>query len=219
MKAVVRPLIDVEKRLLRKAMARQRRFLIRLAPLVAVIVGVVPFGGLWGLTILATRADKTSLSWRTAGLIWLAIGIPIALWSYFSDLKPHVARYEGALGSALKRNQAVVVRIQASAVVEIEAVKNKNKNPVYAFQISGETIAFVIMPKSHLPAKFPTADFSLVDLVAENGRFAMSLVESEGSKLSPVRRISASGGAQLTIPGHLETVQGKLSGLESLLGR
>ena len=216
LKAVARPLINVEKRLLRRAMARQRSRLKQLGPVIVLVVGLVLFGGLWGLTLLATRADKASLSWRASGLIWLGIGIPISIWSYFSDIKPYIARYDGLWGSTLRKDKAVAIRIQAKAVVEIEGAKNKN--PMYAFQIGPETIVFVILPKSRLPARFPTADFSLVDLVAENGRFTVSLVESAGKRISPLRRIATSEGAKLNIPGHLETVRGELNGLESSLG-
>jgi hypothetical protein len=216
LKPIVRQLTDREKRLLRFAAARQRRFLRRLGPLVVLVVGVVLFGGLWGFTILATRADKTGPSWRTSGLIWLAIGIPISLWSYFRNLKPHFARSEGTFDGALRRDQAVAVRIRASAVVEIAG--GKNENPVFAFQVGEKTIAFVDLPRSRLPARFPAADFWLVDLVAENGRFVFSLVEPAGSKISPVRRISASERRKLTIPAHLETAHGELNQLDSLLG-
>jgi hypothetical protein len=215
LRPVVRPMFEAEARLLKWAVIRQRRFLLRMAPLITLTVGLILFGGLWGLSVLATRADKTGPSWRASGLIWLGIGTGISLWSY-RDLRRYAATYKGNFGSALKRNRAVEVRIRSEAVVLLDWKKEK---PVYAFEMGGKQIAFVSWRKAHSSARFPNADFSLVDLVAESGRPAVGLIEKRGKKMNPVRMIPADTVKNLVIPEHLETMRGELSQIERLLAR
>ena len=74
---VVRPLREVERRILRWGVIRQRRGMTRLTPLITLTVGLVLFGALWGMSILATKADKRGPSWQMSGLIWLAIGMVV----------------------------------------------------------------------------------------------------------------------------------------------
>ncbi len=214
LKPVVRPISEAEARLLRWAIIRQRRRLLRMTPLITLTVGLILFGGLWGLSVLATKADKRGPSWRASGLIWLGIGTAISLRSYRA-LRRYAAGYEGSFADALKRNQAVEVRIRAEEVVQLD---NGGKGAsVYAFDIGRGRIVFVNWPKAHSSVRFPSADFSLVDLIADKRHIAVGLIEKHGRKIKPVRTIPAQAVSGLAIPDHLETVRGRLSQIEALL--
>lgn len=73
LKPVVRRLLEPERRILIWGLIRERRRMAKTAPLVTLLTGLVIFGSLWGLSILARRADNSGPSWRASGLIWLAL--------------------------------------------------------------------------------------------------------------------------------------------------
>jgi len=213
LKPVVRPLREAERRILKWGMIRQRRLMTQLAPLMTLTVGLVLFGGLWGLSILATRADKKGPSWQMSGLMWLAIGIPISLWSH-RDLRRYAAKYEGSCASALKMDRAVEIQIRPDAVAEFEA--GAKQGPAYAFQVGDNDIVLIAYEKARPSARFPNADFSLVDLFTEQKKPAVGLLKKRGKKIEPVRRIPSEMRTRLMMPDHLSVIQGKLSEIESL---
>jgi len=211
---VVRPLREVERRILRWGVIRQRRGMTRLTPLITLTVGLVLFGALWGMSILATKADKRGPSWQMSGLIWLAIGIPISLWSH-RDLRRHTAKYEGSCASALKMDRAVEIQIRSEAVAMFES--GAKKGPSYAFQVGDNDIVLIASEKARPSARFPNADFSLIDLFTEQRKPAVGLLEKRGKRIEPVRKIPWEMRARLKMPEHLSVIQGKLSEIESLL--
>jgi len=216
LKPVVRPLREAERRILRWGVIRQRRLMARLLPFITLAVGVVLFGGLWGLSILATRADKKGPSWQMSGLIWLAIGVPISLWSH-RDLRKHVAKYQGSCASALRMDRAVEIQIQSDSVAMFEA--GTKHGPVYAFQVDDNDIVLIAYDKAHPSARFPNADFSLVDLFTEQKKPAVGLLEKRGKRIEPLKTIPSEMWAKLKMPEHLSVIQGKVSEIESLLAR
>jgi hypothetical protein len=211
---VVRPLHDVERRILHWGIIRQRRHMTRLAPLITLVTGVALFGTLWGLTVLATRADKRGPSWEVSGLIWLAIGILISLWSH-RDIRRFAANYQGSYASALRMDCAVEIRIKSDSVAVFDA-RAKHGTP-YAFQIGDNDIVVIVYKKAHPSSMFPNADFSLIDLFTERKKAAVRLVEKRGKKIEPVRTISSNVSAQLRAPEDLVVLRGQLSELETLL--
>ena len=214
LKPVVRPLRDVERRILRWGVIRQRRFLTQLAPLITLAVSLVLFGGLWGMSILATKVDKNGPSWQMSGLMWLAIGIPISLWRH-RDLRRHMANHEGTCASALKMNRAVEIQIRSDAVVVFEA--GGKQRPAYAFQVGDNDIVLIASEGARPGARFPNADFSLIDLFTEQKKPAVGFLEKRGKRIDPLRRIPWEMRATLKLPEHLSVIQGKLSEIESQL--
>jgi hypothetical protein len=216
LKPVVRPLRHVERRILNWGVIRQRLMMTRLAPLITLSVGVVLFGGLWGLTVLATRADKKGPSWQMSGVIWLAIAVPILLWSH-RDMRRYAARYEGSCASALRMNCAVEIQIKTNAVAVFEA--GEKRGLIYAFQVGDSDTVVVAYKKAGSSARFPNSDFSLIDLFTEQKKPAIGLLEKKGKKIEPVLRISAETTAKLRIPEHLTVIHARLGDLEDVLGR
>jgi len=213
MESIVRPLSEAERRLVKAGLAVRRRRLRNL-PKRSAITGLLMFGGLWSLTVLATMADKKGPSWYISGIVWFGIGLVISLWSYMS-IKPKLAkdisRFEGALG----KNEASVIRIRSEAMIEFEEMEDEGA--CYAFQLDDGRIVVVAGQEFYPSAKFPNTDFSLVDICGESGVLAVSLIEKHGRKIDPARRISAAEKMKLKIPDHLQTIDGQLSQLEYLL--
>jgi hypothetical protein len=197
----------------KSALAVRRRRLSRLGRRLG-IWNLLGFGGLWGLTMLATMADKQGSRWHVSGLIWLAIALPICVWSYRSA-RPKQLSDVRLFESALRRNEAKVIRIQSQAMVRFEEVEDEGA--CYAFQLKSGHIVFIEGQDFYPSARFPSSDFWLVDIYAENHVLAVSLIEKHGRKIVPIRKISAQETAKLRIPIHLQTVAGDLNQIESLL--
>jgi len=211
LKPVVRPLQKVERRILNWGMIRERRRMKKIAPLITLVTGLVIFGCLWGMTVLATKSDKNGPSWKMSGLLWLAIGIPISLWAH-RDIRKNAATRDGSFANAIRMNRAVEIRIQASSVAVLES--GPDAKPTYAFQLENDQIVLVRWRRS---ARFPNSDFSLVNLFTEKTKPVVGLIEKRGTKLEPVRRIPAETGTRLEVPEHLTVMPGRLSELEELL--
>ena len=210
---IARPLSDRERRLVKCALAVRRRRLSRLGRRLG-IWNLLVFGGLWGLTVLATVADKKGPPWYTSGLIWLAIALPIFVWS-FRGARPKLLSDIQLFESSLRRNEAKVIRIQSQAIVEFEEVEDEGA--CYAFQLKSGHMVFIKGQDFYPSARFPSTDFSLVDIYGENDVLVVSLVEKHGRRIVPVRKISAQEKARLKIPAHLQRIEGELNQLESLL--
>jgi hypothetical protein len=178
------------------------------------LVAVVLFGGLWGLTVLATNADKTGLNWRVSGLFWLVLGIVITLWAY-RDVRPHAHVLQEKFRSALRQDTACETRVRSSNVIEFE---NKDREKEwYAFQIDDEHIVFVSARFCRPSRRFPNSDFSLVDIADEKGNIVAGFAKNYGDPLLPLRTISERETAGLRIPDHMEIVRGDLTQLDTLL--
>jgi len=211
---ITRPLTSAERRWLSFVAARRERFLLAAGPYLMLLVAVVLFGGLWGLTVLATNAEQTGPNWRVSGLFWLVIGIVITLWAY-RDVKPHAHVLQEKFRSALRQDTACGIRVCSSKVIEFE--NRDRKKGRYAFQIDDKRIVFVSAGFCRRSRRFPNSDFSLVDIADEKGNIVAGFARNHGDPLLPVRTISAREAAGLRIPDHMEIVSGDLSQLDTLL--
>ncbi len=213
---ITRPLTATERRWLRFVAARRERFLLRAGPYLMSLLGIVFFGGLWGLSVLATRADKAGPSWRAFALFWVVVGTAITLWAY-RDVKPHTHVLQEKLRSALRQNAACEIRISSSMVIECES-KEVLKKGWYAFQLDDEHIVFVSAPLGQRVRGFPTSDFAMVDIADEKGKIVAGYARNHGDPLVPLRTISKRDAARLRIPEHMEIVSGNLTQIDTLLG-
>jgi hypothetical protein len=213
---VTRPLTAAERRWLRLVAARRERLLLAATPYLMLLVGIVLFGGLWGLTVVATNADSNGPSWRVSGLLWLLLGIGITLWAY-RDVKPHVHVRQEKFRSALRQNTACEIRVRSSMVVECENKQDRKKG-WYAFQLGDERIVFVSARFCQRVRRFPTSDFSMVDIADEGGSIVVGFTRNHGDPLMPIRTISGQEAAGLRIPEHMEIVSGNLTQIDTLLG-
>jgi hypothetical protein len=213
MEIVVRHLAEAERRWLRCALSHRRgrlNTLRRTLPLVSVII----YGGLWGLTVLATVADRRGPKWYVSGLIWLGIGLPISLGSYI-EVRKSVVKGIRRLESVVRQNAACEVRIRSNAVLEFE--EQDGEGGCYAFQLDDHRVVFIVGQQFSSSARFPNSDFSMVDLGAEDGGVVAGFVRTHGARIEPIRRIPAGRKAKLKMPEHLHLMEAELSQLEELL--
>jgi hypothetical protein len=213
LETVIRPLVEKERRLLNRGLARRQRRLAKLRRRVFV-TGLVLFVGLSGFIMIATILDKKGPSWYVSFVIGLGIAVPVSLWSYLS-LRPKLVANVCQFESALRRNEARAIRIQSEAMVEFE--EEEDEGACYAFQLNNPWIVFVSGQDFYPSARFPNTDFSLVSIYGEHEVLVESFVEKHGNKLKPVRMISSEQKSRMKIPSHLQTMQGDLSHIEHLL--
>lgn len=196
--------------------ARRERFLSRAGPYLMLLLGIVCFGGLWGLSVLATRADKSGPSWRVFAVFWLVVGTAITVWAY-RDVKPHAHVLQEKLRSALRQNAACEIRIISSMVIQCENRQDRKKG-WYGFQFDDDHIVFVSVRFCQRVRGFPTSDFSMVDIADEKGKIVAGYARNHGDPLVPLRTISGQEAARLRIPEHMEIVSGNLTQIDTLLG-
>jgi hypothetical protein len=206
---VIRPLTPSERRWLTRKSIRQTRFFLRIVPLIQLVVGLILFGGLWLLSILATRADHHGPSWRVSGFIWLLIGIPITLWSS-RDLRRHVSSLGNRFDEALQQDKVVAIRIQSDAVVAL--AKDQHKNGSYAFQLQSHRIVVIVGRAFRCSARFPNGDFSILAIGGKHGKVVTGSVRMHGNKLKPVRTF-----IPRATPEHLTIIGGDIAEIEHLL--
>jgi len=161
------------------------------------------------LTIAASHASVVLIT-----AFWLAVGLTLSLWSYFSgkeDLTRDVNRFE----EAFLRNEVNELRVRASEMVEFEELEDEGA--CYAFELSDDRILFISGQEYYPSARFPNTDFSLVGIFDHDGHCVEELIYKRGHKLKPSRIVPAQVKSSLELPGHLDTIQGKLAELEEIL--
>ena len=206
-----RPLTPAEKRLL-KAKIRSLTERIRRLPRSALAVGLAVFAALWAWTLFASDA-----SWVVVSAFWLVVGSVITLWVR-RDLRAEGRQIEGivrGLESALSRNAADVYDIRAKAFAELEEIEDEGA--CYAFELEGGRLVFITGQEFYESSGFPSLDFSLVYLLDEQDATVDMVIEKRGPKAVPAWIIAANVKRTLTVPEHLEVLDGRLDDLGVLL--
>ena len=128
---------------------------------------------------------------------------------------PKISAILPGLESALRRNEADVVDIHATSYVEFEEVEDEGA--CYAFQLDDTRVVFISGQEFYPEAKFPSLDFSLVDVLDEAGRAVDMVIEKRGAKAAPAYVIPAATKQRLEIPEHLEVRSIDIARLEQQL--
>ena len=192
-----RALTDSERRLLRSkisSLAATRRRASRAYPLVS---GAV-FTLLWLATIFASDAP-----WQIVTGFWVVMWIVVTIWVQWDARKSGLAAIVPGLESALRRNEADVVDVRAISYVEFAEIEDEGA--CYAFQLDEHRVVFISGQEFYAEAKFPSLDFSLVNVLDEAGRAVDMFIEKRGPKAVPARVIPSTIKNTLVIPDHLET--------------
>ena len=211
----VRPLTEKERRLLSSALAWRKRRQQTL-PRRMLLIGLAIFASFSAITVIATVADKGGPAWYYCLLISFAITLLISLWSYF-DLRPKFQREVDVYRRALLRNEARVTRIQSSSIVEFE--EQEDEGACYAFQLDGDQVVFVSGQDFYPSARFPNSDFSVIKIYADDGKLVEHLIEKNGVKLKPLRKISFQRKSRIRIPENFETINADLEHIEEVLSQ
>ena len=162
--AVRRPLTDNQRRLIR-AKARSLTNTGRRASAISLPITAGVISLLWLWTILASDAPRLLVT-----VFWVVIGAGITLWVR-RDMRTHAGQLQDmaqGLESALRRNEADVYDIRASAHAVFEEIEDEGA--CYAFELEGGRVVFVAGQEFYESARFPSLDFSLVYPLDEQGR-------------------------------------------------
>ena len=171
-------------------------------------------GPLWLASILIGAFSSQKISWLIITAIWVGLGSVIWLWSFLPESRKEQKQLS-IYQDAINQNQVVVVRIASELMVALE--EEEDEGACYAFQLPGERIIFVSGQDLYPTARFPNSDFSLVHILTGEGHLLERFITKHGRKLKPLRTLSAKAKSRLRVPGHLETIQGRLEDLEHLL--
>jgi len=205
-----RPLTEAERRLIERQIrdlagqsVRRRRSLS---------VGIIAVVVLWALTLAASDSP-----WMVVTAFWAVAGAVILLWVH-RDLRSAgvaVDQMRVGLESARRRNTARVFDIRSRAFAELEEVEDEGA--CYAFEIDGPRLVFIVGQQYYAEAKFPSHDFSLVEVLDESGRAASEHIEKRGPRAEPARVIPAATKLGLRPPDHLEVLEGSVDDVETIL--
>jgi hypothetical protein len=204
-----RPLNEKEIRSLRLAIAsakkqiapRQKWAFIGV-PLVIVV--------LWGVTLMV--AGKSALLY--ASLLWFFVALPILVSAGAEVISPHRKRITRS-EDAISNGRAEEIRITADAMVELQEISDLGV--CYAFQVEPDRIIFVCGQDFYPRAKFPSSDFTIINILGSKWELVDLQIEKRGEKLRPMRKITVEARKTLRYPEHLEVVSGSLDKLEEIL--
>ena len=203
-----RPLTEAERESLAGRMAAVRAESGQALLKTGAAAGIV-CGGLAVLTLLASDAPALVIIgfWS---VLWIAMTLWIGL-PWRRMLRQQIP----ILTSGLRANRAHVIRLQSSRVVEFE--QEEDEGACYAFELDAGTSVFVVGQEFDEDDSFPNADFSMIEVLGEDGRPIDALIETHGRKLQPERVVPARVKWTFEIPDHLDVVAAPLDRVESAL--
>ena len=208
MTAFVRPLTEVERRIVNSSLRQKQRRLKSFWKGV-LTAGLLIFGVFAIVPMIVSRGRA-----YIPVVAWFGIVTLISVWVYFSE-KPKEESAVRTYAEALSKNEAHVTRIQSDEMVELE--EEEDEGACYAFQLENNKIVFVSGQDYYASARFPNTDFSLIEIYGDGSVPVEGFIEKDGKKLKPQRKISAKVKSKLRIPFHLEVIDGSLVDLENLL--
>ena len=203
-----RPLTHREKTIIAAAAERLRRELGRLPKRIFTTAAIVT-GVLWAITVAAVQGD-----WLAITIIWALLGGGIAVWELRSAMRRLIRRIE-AFGRALEHDEARVVHIQTTEMIEFE--ERGSEGACYAFQVEPDEIVCIQGQEFYPTSRFPSPDLAFIDMLDDRGEMVYSIISKHGPKLAPLRIISVKARSKLRVPGNFEILHGRLADLEDLL--
>lgn len=215
---VERKLNDKESRLLKSKIRnyqKQIRSLYRIA-----LYSALPGYGVAGLIILAGNLlskEKTPV-WFTL-LIFLGAGTVLFVSVFRSLLRQNKdgRRIISVLEDALSNGMAREEKILCSRMVEIEELEDEGA--CYLFEIEDKRLFLLSGQEYYSNSKFPSTDFSLVDILDSNRNPVDSYIEKRGEKIRSCRIISARDKLKEMIPYDNKFLNCGVNELDSYLNK
>ncbi len=208
MSRTTRALTAAERRLLFARISRQRA-IRRRAFLRSLSVSLIGSTVLCVLTLLASTDSRVLIV-----MFWLALAICMAFWIGL-EARRAAARGIRRLESAVRADRADAVRISSSQCLQFQEVEDEGA--CWAFETAENEAVFVVGQDFYPSARFPSTDFSLIEILSEDGGVVDLIIQNDGAKLEPIRVIPASKKSSLRIPEHLGVVRSSLAELEEAL--
>jgi hypothetical protein len=191
----------------------QRMALIRLRGSVwrrSALSSVIVFGPLALLTLWAEGKHPLWAEGKHPGIVltfWTIVAALITVPTVLQErrkLSRRIAAYDHALASGICADRQVV----ATRMWEFE--EEEDEGACYAFELESGGVVFIVGQEFYASARFPNADFSLVDFFGPNGEVIDMMIVKRGPRLAAERVIAAKDKAQMKTPEHTECFEGTL---------
>ncbi len=211
-----RKLNDKEIRLLKSRIRRYEKQ-IRPAYRTFLISGLLGYGAA-GLIVIAGNLlskDKTPI-WFTMLILFgagtfLFVSVFRSLFRQNRDSRRMIT----VLRDALTGGTARVETICSTRFIEVEEFEDEGA--CYLFEIEDKRLFLLSGQEYYSDSKFPSTDFSLVDILDANRNPVESYVEKRGEKLKPCRIISAKEKLKEVIPYEDKFIKCSLDELDSYI--
>jgi hypothetical protein len=196
-----------EKRVLRARIATARRGMRTVIWRIAIAATAV-CGGLCLATLAASTAPPLAVI-----ATWVGVGLVVGTWSTSEERSRHAASI-GLAEAALAADSARELRVLADHVVEVEEAEDEGA--CWLFQVPAQVL-MLAGQEYYETARFPSDDFTLVEVCGGNGQPVDVLLDVRGKKITAARRLPArarpllpAGGSPQGIPGTLEQLLARL---------
>lgn len=196
---IERQLNDKENRLLKlrvRGYEKQIHSLYR----VVLISGLLGYGAT-GLIVLAGNllaVNKTPL-WFTL-LIFAGVGTFL-----FASVSRSILRQDKhnramiyAINDALQNGTAVAETVKSDRMIEIQELEDEGA--CYLFEVEGKKLLLLFGQEYYPGPKFPSTDFSLIQILDSKKNPIQFFIEKRGEKLKPYKTIPAKNRLKQMIP-------------------
>ena len=196
---VERKLNDKEIRLLK---LRIHGYEKQIRPLYRVLLICGLFGyGTTGLIVLAGNllsVNKTPL-WFTL-LIFAGVGTFLFISVSRSILRQdkHNRAMVCSINEALQNGTVVEEIVKSERMIEVQELEDEGA--CYLFEVEGKKLLLLFGQEYYPDTKFPSTDFSLIQILDSKKKPVESFVEKRGEKLKPYRTIPAKDRLKRIIP-------------------
>jgi hypothetical protein len=208
-----RPLSPQDRHDLRARVLRSRRHLAVMRRRLSVLVPVAALLPCAGV-LVAVALGRLALP-PVAGLaLWAAVAGLVGAWA-LRDVAVRERTLQASLRRALRKGWCQESRVKASALVELEELKGLGD--CFALQVGAGKVLFLHGQAFYASRRFPTTDFSLLELYAAEGERVETRIVLRGEALAPARVIPQEALQGLVPPAHGQLLAGSLDGLEEQL--
>lgn len=200
-----RELSPAEQQSLSRRIADERKRARKFFKPPIIVVGLV-VGVMCIVILLTSNAPKLVIA-----IFGIVLWLGLTVWNCYEEnerSKPRIRELE----SALEKNRAQVLRLQATAVAVIK--ENDDEGDWYVFELSGEKLFFLSGYDFPVSKKFPNTDFEIVQVIGARSCLLHQTIKTYGQKLAVMKTVKSGN----RFPNNHEVLDGRLSELESLLG-
>jgi len=205
---VERPMTAEERRGLATEAASARAAAAAILRRMALICGVVS-AVLAGLTVLASDAP----TWVVL-LFWTGIGTMLTFWTAIPERRRWRAR-AAELTDGLQTGRVREWAVQSSRMVEFEEIEDEGA--CYVFAIDAGHVVLLQGQQYYATDRFPSDDFSVVQIVTDRGIVIGEGLSVRGRKLAPERLVPADVKDVLSWPDDLAVLPTSLDAVEDFL--
>lgn len=196
---VERELNTREIRLLKSKVRRYEKE-VRPAYRVALVAGLLGYG-VAGLIVLAGNLlskDKTPLWFTLLILVGVGTFLFVSVSRGLLKQNKHVRRMVCVIHDALEHGSVREEIVRSDRMIEVEELEDEGA--CYLFEVEDRKLLLLFGQEYYSGPKFPSTDFSLVEILDSRKNFVDLFVDKRGEKLKPYKMISAKSRLKHLIP-------------------